>query len=526
MWVILAIAAVLLFWSLGDRCLWQDEAETALLAQGILRTGLPNAQNGLNTTTQSQGREYGPDFIWRWSPWMQFYIAAGSMRLFGPTTLAARLPFAGLGMVAVLVTYLLARRLFASLGVARLSALLLTLSVSFLLQTRQARWCAVAYLLMPLLFLALARLSARQRLGVVGFVITAGLLFYTNYFIAIGLLFAIALLAPVCLGFRLVPSLAAAYGLLALLVLPGMLYFNVLGKARQLDGMLVWDQFRIYVGYFATYLLPLPVLAVLLVVTLRKGTMPKLAPDCKRWICLFLGVSALFLLFLAVGPWQMFRYLSVLLPVAAIETALAIYWLWNIRARLAVLALAILIATDLCQRVPLAIINAPGTRSADEFASLSVEAPALDGEKRLSIALISFPLLGYLYEITHHVDDPECVVAEYLREYARPQDVVIASYGDLPLQFYTGLQVLGGLQGKPLPLDADWIFRRQFYMSADPGDDRDTINFLVQRVDLTRYEAIDLPGSEVFLGNNPDPLYHCFRNRENQPILLYHKIGR
>ena len=72
---------------------------------------------------------------------MQFYIAAGSLGVLGPTTLAARLPFAVLGFLAVPLTYLLARRLFGRVAVARLSALFLALSVPFLLHTRQARWC-------------------------------------------------------------------------------------------------------------------------------------------------------------------------------------------------------------------------------------------------------------------------------------------------------------------------------------------------------------------------------------------------
>src|SRR5581483_2460483 len=112
LWTILVLAAGLLFCSLGDRSLWQDEAETVLLAQGILRSGLPTAENGDNITSQFHGQEYGPDFVWRWSPWVQFYVAAGSMSLLGPTTVATRLPFAALGVVAVGLTYILARRLF------------------------------------------------------------------------------------------------------------------------------------------------------------------------------------------------------------------------------------------------------------------------------------------------------------------------------------------------------------------------------------------------------------------------------
>ena len=37
LWAIMGLAAVLLFWGLGDRTLWEDEAETALLGKNVLR---------------------------------------------------------------------------------------------------------------------------------------------------------------------------------------------------------------------------------------------------------------------------------------------------------------------------------------------------------------------------------------------------------------------------------------------------------------------------------------------------------
>src|SRR5271154_1924162 len=77
LWAITALAAVLIFWSLGDRYLWQDEAETALLGKNILTFWRPIAYDGTNFVSQEAGREFNKsDFLWRWSPWIQFYVAA------------------------------------------------------------------------------------------------------------------------------------------------------------------------------------------------------------------------------------------------------------------------------------------------------------------------------------------------------------------------------------------------------------------------------------------------------------------
>ena len=45
------LAAVLLFWGLADKYLWQDEAATAVLAQRMLKFGRPMAYDGVNLIT-------------------------------------------------------------------------------------------------------------------------------------------------------------------------------------------------------------------------------------------------------------------------------------------------------------------------------------------------------------------------------------------------------------------------------------------------------------------------------------------
>jgi hypothetical protein len=37
---------------------------------------------------------------------------------------------------------------------------------------------------------------------------------------------------------------------------------------------------------------------------------------------------------------------------------------------------------------------------------------------------------------------------QFFQTYAQPQDIILTTYGDLPLQFYTPYQVIGGLQGR------------------------------------------------------------------------------
>jgi hypothetical protein len=103
-------AAVLLFWSLDAKYLWQDEANTAVLAVRMLRFGKPLAYDGVNFVGLDhfpmellepiEPRSHHPqdevdyyirhrylkaDTTWKWHPWGQFVATALSIRLLGQT---------------------------------------------------------------------------------------------------------------------------------------------------------------------------------------------------------------------------------------------------------------------------------------------------------------------------------------------------------------------------------------------------------------------------------------------------------
>ncbi len=53
--------------------------------------GIPKAWDGKNLISQEVGREYHADYVWRWTPWIEKYLAAVSFAVFGESTLTARL---------------------------------------------------------------------------------------------------------------------------------------------------------------------------------------------------------------------------------------------------------------------------------------------------------------------------------------------------------------------------------------------------------------------------------------------------
>jgi len=193
----------------------------------------------------------------------------------------------------------------------------------------------------------------------------------------------------------------------------------------------------------------------------------------------------------------MFRYLSVLLPVAAVLSGLVLDTLWQRRPLAAAAVFLLLAGTDVLHSIPMQQLEAPGTKLADRF-------PALGP--------VRFPLVGYLYELTHRLPSCDRPLREYLRAQARPQDVVIASYGDFPLQYYTGLKVIGCMQGVPLAPDPDWIVLRSQVISLRRGGDYDVVRYvLAGGVDRSRYEKVDLACPDLMLANSAEPAHHLFR---------------
>ena len=149
--IILALGAFLLLFGLDHRPFWQDEAETACLARNVLKYGVPRAYDGVNIISQEQGKEYDQNYLWRWSPWLQIYVAAAAFRVGGLTTYAGRLPFALMGLACIFLVYQFVRHNFGDRPWALMAAALLACSVPFLLYARQCRYYSLSALftLMP-----------------------------------------------------------------------------------------------------------------------------------------------------------------------------------------------------------------------------------------------------------------------------------------------------------------------------------------------------------------------------------------
>ena len=506
---LLALVAVLgtflIFGGLDRRYLWDDEAETALLAQRVLRFGVPVAWDGASLISQECGADYDDNYLWQQTPWLPIYLAAASFALLDVGTFTARLPFALLGLLSVPSMYLLARRVFADRATALVAAASLLLSVPFLLHVRQCRYYGVAIFAAIWILYFYFVLPRYRRLGAAGLALALTVLLHTSHLLFFGAV------AGLVLGFLVVsfdrtvlPWLTAALGAPVVVNLPWLLAADLGGKSSALLSLASVASFAANLAWYAArielYAFPALLLVTALVAVAVTTGAPMNLGSAETRACLGLVLFAVaHVLVVATVPHVFFRYVITLLPPLALLQARIIRIL---AARSRVLAAAVLLLALLPDRSDLV-------------------------QGRLSVTLAK-----YRDEIARHVPGPIEGIVGHLRAAARPGDRVFISYGDLPLRFYTNLEVRGGqgcqsLAGWPPP---DWVIVRYFFrfQPAAPGtkDDADrTLQYLRSEVTLQRYRRVDLPVADTIWENIPEPDRRVFRNPGNRPtITLYEKV--
>jgi len=477
------VSAFLLLWNLGDQRLWDDEAQTALISRTILDHGLPMGHDGVNSFSQEAGAEFGPDHIYKWHPWLPFYLLAAFFRLFGVSTFTARLPFALLGIGCPVLLYLFAKALFARRRVAIAAATLLAFSVPFLILAKQCRYYS------PAMFLSLLGLygyaSGKHRSVLAP---ASVLLFYTQNIYFLTLWLAVLIHAAIWKPERrkeLILLCAAA----AALCVPWLIYTLGVSYRQAYPGTLTWAQFVRFLGPYAgqirAYLFsPLVLLApaVGIVVRVLRKQVPM---DRSQWnsvalLLIYLVVSYLVLCSFSVLPF--FRYLGPTIPVFCLLTALLLEGLASIHVFVFVGAVAWIILSGNIGR--------------------------------------------YLYEITHDFRGPIRGITDYLQQNAKPSDTVAITYGDLPIKFYNHLRVVGGLTGEDLTPGrrADWIIMRKHVTCVK---DLEVGKYLHYNVDWKSYTPITIDAPDTIFENREDPAVHLYQsNTTENKVVILKRIGK
>ncbi len=487
--ITLAISVFLLFGNLGNEYLWQDEALTAFIGKTVIQRGLPYGDDGLNFVTQNNKLEWGQNGLWKWHPWLQYYIAAASMKLFGFDSFGARFLFSLFGLFTIIILYFLVMELFSDKKIAFTSVLVLIFMVPFLLLSRQCRYYSPLGFFFLLSILGYLRAAKGKKYGYTLFTVAMFFLFHTQYVYCAPAAAAVLLHAFLYHKKQLKPL-----ALLAILVFavnfPIYLLFynsNYIGKhffeavfAR------LFSNPSYYISCILKYILPDYIVtagAILIFINIKNDKKYLLwtnGPQEALNLVFFLTAFT-FMLFIASSS-HFFRYLGPLLPFFALVTAIILIKSWQINPAIPVIIIILLLNT--------------------------------------------YNIKDYLYEITHNYDGPIKGISKYLNEYAKKGDVVaMGGYDDIGLKFHTGLKVVGGESmdlNKHDILNAKWVIIRKYFVCSS---DEISLIEISKLVDLKKYKKIVINYPDTKFENRETPEEHMFRTAINETrVVIYKKI--
>jgi hypothetical protein len=485
---ILILACALILANLGNIYMWQDEAQTSLIAKTILSHGVPLGTDGRNSFSQDGGLDLGKNGLWIWQPWFALYLLAGFFAAFGASAFTARLPFALIGIGTVVFTYYLGKALWASRRIAVLAAVLLLLCVPFLILIRTCKYSSAVILFSVAGLYSYVLLLRGRRLGPAAFVLSSLLLFHTHYLYSASMIATALLHAILFRRDRLRPVLAASALALALSI-PWIILFSRMGRIAmeyiQTTNRLGFAGF--YVTQVAKHIAPPALLALLGGVYLFDRSRTKGAASAEGdslygrellglFIVVTLGAISL------ASQSTFFRYLCAVIPAFMLLMALGIDSLMRIHRAL---GLALLVVLACWWRMP-----------------------------------------DYLYEITHDFDGPIEGIVLYLGKNARPTDVVVTNHEDMPIKFYTNLRVISGISGEDYKpgKDADWVIKRKYV-----GNEREQAitRYLAENVPWEKYEAISLSYPDTPHENRESPEEHMFKTaKDEELVVIWHRVRK
>ncbi|MCE9613773.1 MAG: glycosyltransferase family 39 protein [Lentisphaerae bacterium] len=530
--LLFTVAGALLFSNLGAKYLWQDEAATAVLADRLMKFGTPLAYDGVNLITmdnfsgEDEGAskqlygdpaiavqhyadhgDYRRDTTWIGQPWGQFMVAGTSLRLFGHTTTAARLPFAAIAFLTIGVLYGFVRTQFRDAVLGWTTAAILSSNVFWVIHSRQCRYYALSSLFVLLMVIAFIRWQQGRSWSKSLFVFTALCAFHVDYgsfFPTIGTLLLVATWAA-WPRLRQVLFVGLAIGAT---IAPWVWYYRLINRMG--PSAAAWpDKFLLNLFHLNQFLIPV---LLLLLAGVLLATRWRRMDRMPRQI-LFISVALLLASLLwvpTVAPFAFYRYIVQLTPLASLCSAWVLCQVTTLilrrdsRGVLWYLILGLLgVSLVAC---PVLSNLLPG-----QFDRLI--------RRRAFPDLILRPEWAVLYrEVFTPAPDPNRLTVEALSRLASSHEEVLINYEDIPLMFYTDYRIRGGIASFRVEDSARKPPRFLIYRQSASFVDASAY---IREVGRYRWRRIPLDIPDVPWGNFPEPEFLLSSDTSAYPSLVF-----
>lgn len=550
--LLISLFSFSLFKNIQYPLLWNDEAETALLAKVIMKFGYPKIHDGKNVIYAAQilnnkliTNEMDAYLETDWLKYyfsLPFVLVTKYIQDVYTVTGILRIPHAVIGLFGLVIMCLSVIKIFKTkiqiLLFAVLFILLELLSVSLVLHLREMRYYSLMIFITACLFYVYFKFHVFHKMQYwkyVALLIIISLLMLFTYRPAF-FIFIIFFSLHVCvlLYFKIskkqklqFPSLLSADILytslrlffpvvvLTILSIPYLIFFKVFRFTSEMSVYFRFD-YSLYLNHVVHILnyfwhfemLPLAFFLKVIITSfwLSKNVRRKGANFLNKMHISFL-LSFFFLIYallLARVPYFMFtRYFIVLQPILTIIIVLDIFIVWYFISivpssykKPRKLSLIIIIAIFV-------IMNIFNNKSS---------------------------LLGHFYELTHQYKGPLDFIIPYIKEhYKNPENLVIATnYEEFSCMFYLGSKVTIGYVWnnieEDIKIQPDIIIFRNGW-NSNPK----VFNYFLQK---EKYRQVSFPVYNYPLNNIPDFNFtfpHLFQTKmaksENENLIIFVKDG-
>lgn len=498
LFLIFVFSAFTLFYHLGDRPLWGDEAETALLALNTIHYGYPKATDGRNyITLLGPGIDTNKDHVWTWSPWLKEYLAAGSFLIFGKSTLSARLPFALIAFFSIMLFAYTAKQLFHNNELTVIATLLLATNIPFILHARQCRYYALVFFSQILLIYAYhLLLRDKSRHGAIGICAALTIQFYSNYILVLPNLCALA--ASVLLIRKryhgLLKPIALSFSFFCMLALPWLLYAR---PWKQLGAIGSTDFIKNIAQYFSLtdlYIFPFALLLPAGYFLLKnRKSLSKFSINVEADTVLFLFLIVPFtLVIISASPGPFLRYLLPVIPGCILLLSLMLVKTFSSRMVRILLVFLISISTAIPR---LSFSFSPGK-------------------------IFELPFIHCIGSISSKYENRLTDVVGFFKNNATSEQSILVADPEFPLIFYTNMRVINFFFNRysgssKLP---DWIMTDNasgvFPVPLEPPPHL-----------LAYYEPVTLRVHDTRRGDcRPDPRFFVpYTLKDTTTLILYRK---
>jgi hypothetical protein len=400
------LVGFLLFYKLGNRLLWGDEAETALLAQNIIKFGVPKVTDGKNyITVLGRGHDSNKNDIWIWAPWLDKYVTAASFYLFGKSTFAARFPFALIALLSVVSLLFVTQRFYHNHELTIVVVLLYITNVAFLLHARQCRYYAlIALAQIWLLYGYKLLITAQPKQGGLYIVLALAVQFYCNYVVVPANVLSLCISAAL-ISHRhrnLLRDLLIYLTGFALLTIPWLVYAKPWHQSNKVVFSNFGKNIFFYLSEVHFYIMPLILVLIIPIwyfLNCKKKSSMAGGLTMKDTEILLWILVPVQLIVLSIVSDIFFRYLMPLIPVLIILTSVILvnYVRPPIFRYLLILILCCSNAIAVFTAYPLRIRHS-----------------------------VNMPIVQFIREITSNYEDRTKDVVCYLRQNANPNESVFA----------------------------------------------------------------------------------------------------